>query len=233
MNETRTLSLLQAIDLQLDKVSQELETLLLRIGETDELVAARQQLDDSRAKHHEIHTAQKELEYEIDRLSEKIMLEEKALYHGKGQSSRELDGLRRGIESVKANRREVEDRVLDLMAELEQAQANVQAASSEMMRVSADWEESQRVLASRQEETSVEQARLTQERLATAARVSSEALTQYEELRRMKQGRAVAKIERNTCQGCRISLPMNTVQHARLGREMVFCPSCSRILISG
>jgi len=55
-------------------------------------------------------------------------------------------------------------------------------------------------------------------------------LSLYETLRREKRGRAVSRIERATCLGCRIALPMGVVQHVRAGRELVFCPSCGRVL---
>ena len=54
----------------------------------------------------------------------------------------------------------------------------------------------------------------------------------YENLRRVKQGRGVARIERGTCQGCRLSLPTHLVQRVRTGGLLVQCPSCERILVT-
>jgi predicted nucleic acid-binding Zn-ribbon protein len=54
----------------------------------------------------------------------------------------------------------------------------------------------------------------------------------YEKLRTAKQGRAVATVLRETCQGCRISLPSNLVQRMRAGAT-VQCVSCERILVAG
>jgi predicted nucleic acid-binding Zn-ribbon protein len=45
-----------------------------------------------------------------------------------------------------------------------------------------------------------------------------------------RQGRAVAKVERGMCGGCRISLPMTVLQKARSGLDVVQCVSCERIL---
>ncbi|MGH7863307.1 MAG: zinc ribbon domain-containing protein, partial [Candidatus Dormibacteraceae bacterium] len=73
-------------------------------------------------------------------------------------------------------------------------------------------------------------AALDAERGKVARSVAPASLAQYEQLRRDKRGRAVSKVERSTCQGCRIALPMGLVQRVRAGRDFVFCPSCGRIL---
>jgi predicted nucleic acid-binding Zn-ribbon protein len=53
----------------------------------------------------------------------------------------------------------------------------------------------------------------------------------YENLRLKRQGRAVARVERGTCQGCRIGLPTHLVQRVRTGAMLVQCPTCERILV--
>ena len=53
----------------------------------------------------------------------------------------------------------------------------------------------------------------------------------YERLRSGRQGRAVARVERSICQGCRIGLPSHLVQRVRSGVVLVQCPSCERILV--
>jgi predicted nucleic acid-binding Zn-ribbon protein len=61
--------------------------------------------------------------------------------------------------------------------------------------------------------------------------VDPKTLSFYDALRAKHQGRAVAKVERGTCGGCRISLPMSLLQRARSGSHvMVQCSSCERIL---
>lgn len=232
MNEARTLYQLQTIDLEVDALTQEIEGVEARIGETEGLAGARQQLDDIRRKLHELQTAQQELEWEVERLSEKIGREEGRLYRGQVRNPKELDALRRDVENLKRNRSEVEDRILEVMAEVEQTQAEAEASQKELGRIVGEWEEEQRMLADRQAELAARLVQLRQGRQASAAVVPAGLLAAYEDLRRTKRGRAVARIERNTCQGCHISLPMSIVQHARTGRELVYCPSCGRVLFA-
>jgi predicted nucleic acid-binding Zn-ribbon protein len=62
------------------------------------------------------------------------------------------------------------------------------------------------------------------------SRIPADTLALYEALRKRRQGRAIARIERNSCGGCRISLPVDTITNVRRGAGLVQCPSCERIL---
>ena len=42
----------------------------------------------------------------------------------------------------------------------------------------------------------------------------------------------MAKLDRNLCLGCRISLPANFVTKARAGNTLVQCPNCERMLVA-
>ena len=232
MNETRTLHQLQTIDSEVDALTQESANVQARIGETAELLEARQRLDDARQRLHNHQTAQREQEWQVDILTEKTTKEEDRLYRGQIHSSRELESIRKEVEILKGSRRKLEDAILDLMVEVEQMQAEVASQQAELARVSAEWEDNQRTLAERQAQVEARLAELGRARKALASTLGADVLATYEDLRRMGRGRAVARIERNTCQGCRISLPMSIVQHVRAGRELVHCPSCRRVLFA-
>jgi uncharacterized protein len=76
--------------------------------------------------------------------------------------------------------------------------------------------------------TTLEQLRGRRQR--EEERVERADLVLYNRLRRARAGRAVAKVERGTCQGCRITLPTTVFQRARSGLKIVQCTSCERIL---
>lgn len=72
---------------------------------------------------------------------------------------------------------------------------------------------------------------LGQERQAVASEVTPQTLELYEGVK-SKKGQAVAKVEQGRCQGCRLNLPINEWQRARVG-DVVQCSSCGRILYLG
>jgi len=58
----------------------------------------------------------------------------------------------------------------------------------------------------------------------------ADVLSTYEKLLEAREGQALAELDRRVCQGCYVSVPNNI--YVRLARytELVFCPSCGRIL---
>ena len=99
----------------------------------------------------------------------------------------------------------------------------------------ADWQADQEELrrgqgaGRRRDASSGRRAR----RAGTADMDSGNAGPVRDAARRAKAGRAVARVERGTCQGCRITLPTHLVQRVRAGGMLVQCPSCERILVAG
>jgi predicted nucleic acid-binding Zn-ribbon protein len=60
--------------------------------------------------------------------------------------------------------------------------------------------------------------------------IDGDLLRTYDHVRRAHQGKGVAKVDRNLCLGCRISLPVSTVNKARNPNNLIQCPNCERIL---
>lgn len=232
MNEARTLDQLQGVDLEIDALSQELASVHSQLGETEELRGARERLDDARKRFHLLETSQRELEAEVEDAAEKIRLEERKLYQGQSRSPRELSGIQREVENLKKARRATEDRLLDIMDQLEHSQTELDAQEKALATVTAEWEAGQSGLKLRVSELDSRLAERKQARARVAATVPPPTLAIYENLRSNRGGRGVARIERNACQGCRITLPTSIVAHARQGRELVTCPSCGRILVA-
>ena len=73
-------------------------------------------------------------------------------------------------------------------------------------------------------------AALALEREEVLRLVAQNLIPMYESLRKSRGGVAVARVERNMCQGCRLSLPTGDVQKARTSQGTVLCSSCGRIL---
>jgi hypothetical protein len=55
-------------------------------------------------------------------------------------------------------------------------------------------------------------------------------LKRYETMRRTKQGRAVSKVDQNSCQWCRVILTPSELQLVRISPDLQTCTNCGRIL---
>jgi len=221
---------LQEIDSALDACKASLADIESRLGEADELAEARQRTLEHQEALQEVEKQQREQEWQIDDLRQKIEPLEKKLYGGTIRNPKELADLQQDVDSLKRRQRGLEDRDLEIMVAVEEAQKEAEEAQRSLSETEEAWQTEQDRL--RQEQTSLRQEieDLEAQRTEQVGLIEPATLTLYEALREAHQGRAVAKVERGTCQGCRISLPMNVVRRVRSGDELVQCTSCERIL---
>ena len=168
-------------------------------------------------------------EWEVEDMRSRTALLEEKLYGGSVRNPKELVSLQEQVEHLKKGRRGQEDKLLDIMAEVETVQNRVAAKREELQRMEEDWRQEQSFLSREQAELRASLADLEQKREQLAARIDGVSLELYHDLRR-RQGRAVARVEQGMCQGCRLVLSMNELQRARMGQELVQCSSCQRIL---
>ena len=230
MNKAKQLYELQEVDLEIQHKAEVLTQVKGQLGRDDDLVAARSVLDTAKKQLADLEHQQKTEDWELDDLGSKISAVEKKLYVGSLKNPRELTGFQQELEMLKAQRGEREDKLLAIMMDVETAQQDVSRKTSDLAAIEKDWNENQQKLSNQQTELEAELAKLEQKRELIAGQTDSASLRLYEEMRRAKQGQAVAKVMQGRCQGCRISLPMSDQQRASMGHELVQCSNCGRIL---
>lgn len=230
VNMARKLYELQEIDLEIDAKNEALTLVVSRLGDSEALAEARVSLATEEERLVELERSQRDVEREVEDLRSKVALLEEKLYGGSVKNPKELASLQEQVEHLKRKRRGQEDKVLDIMTEVEAMQKNVSLKSREVARIDEDWRAEQAMLSGEQAELNAALADLDQKRKDLISRIDAASLELYQGLRRKRQGRAVAKVEQGMCQGCRIVLPLNVLQRARIGQELVQCSSCERIL---
>jgi hypothetical protein len=123
-----------------------------------------------------------------------------------------------------------EDELLDLMVRAEESQTALREAEQSLAEAEGRWRREQEELATEKERLEGELAELGERRRQQSGLIEARVLALYDNLWERRQGRAVVKVERGMCGGCRISLPMSVLQKARSGLDVVQCVSCERIL---
>lgn len=233
MTSAADLFALQEIDLQRDARRAIIADIDARLGETEELLDAREIVEDTEAALARLKRRQRESDAQIQDLEAKINPLNTRLYDGSVRNPKELTDLQKELESLIARRSAMDDQGLALMDSVEAATRNLEVARRELASVEADWQASQEELARNRARAETEHATLDVQRENATRGMDPVALSRYEALRISRQGRAVSRIERGVCQGCRITLPTHLTQRVRTGLELVNCPSCERLLVSG
>ena len=71
---------------------------------------------------------------------------------------------------------------------------------------------------------------LSDQRETLAAGISAIEIALYNRVRTHHKGRAIAKVERDTCESCRTGIPTSQIQALRSGVNPVRCDNCGLIL---
>lgn len=221
---------LQQIDSAVDAATAGLAAVEEQLGESEELIAGRQAIEERREALNALRDRQRNLEWQVEDLRARLSTVEGKLYGGSVPNPRELKGLKEEADVFSGQIRRLEDELLNLMVEADDGEAALKEAESSLGAMEARWGEDQKDLLGQKERLEGELAELGQERSRQSGRIDPRMLSIYDRLRESRQGRAVAKVERGMCQGCRISLPVSVLQKARSGFEVVQCVSCERIL---
>ena len=171
-------------------------------------------------------------EMERQSLDEKIQGEEKRLYSGRINNSKELMNLEQEIASLKRRRTRLDDQMLEKMFALEEAQKTQAASAGKLTNIERRWHTHLANLREQLAAVETELGELETETAGLRAQLAPGDLATYDELRRKKAGRAVAHIVSGRCEGCQVALPMLVISRARQP-GLAFCNQCGRILLAG
>ena len=230
MSKGRQLYDLQEIDLEIDAKRDALSEVVSRLGDSAVVDQSRLSLARDEESLAELERSQRELEREVEDLQAKAAVSEERLYGGTVKNPKELASLQEQVANLKGRMKGLDDKTLDIMSELETVQQQVSSKRQELAKVEEEWQEEQASLSQKQAELNSALATMEKKRKDLASKLDTASLELYQALRRIRQGKAVAKVEQGVCQGCRIALPMSELQRAKIGQELVQCSSCERIL---
>jgi predicted nucleic acid-binding Zn-ribbon protein len=228
MSAAKQLYELQELDLEIDSQEQALGLATSQLGESQAVLKLQGQLQKEQQRLEELKRKQHTAEWEIEDLSTRLATAEKKLFSGDIKNPKELASLQHEVEMFKNKRSQLEEKALEIMEQVELAEAGIAKTNSELEEMRAEWQQQQRELSDNVERLKAILSNLRQKRQLLSEEIPPQAVELYQGLRKAK-GTAVARVEQGICRGCRISLPMTELQKARSGK-LVKCSSCGRIL---
>ena len=230
MTTVRQLYALQEVDLDIDRVDRSLaeaeEELKTEIS--IENLESTLQAEEERLKEVEGRHSDNQMETSIRRERSESL--ESRLYDGSMVNARDLESLQHEAANVRSLLEQNEAVSLELSIQLEESQTRCAELHIELTEARARWESRRDELNRLVNDLHAERSDYERQRDLLAGQLEQSALRRYEALRRSKGGRAVAKVERDLCQGCRMSLPTQLRQRVKSGRQTVNCSSCGRML---
>ena len=230
MSGVKQLYGLQEIDLRLAEEEARRESLLSKLADRSELQASAGRLERLEKRSGELSARSRAFERLVAEVEQTLERLDDRLYGGGVTNPQQLAAAQEERAFTSARKKEAEDQLLETMIDLDElepvlAEARETAARLEEERPGLEnaWREQEREAVALIET-------LRADRAALLPVMPANLLPLYESLRKSKSGRAMALVERGTCQGCRLSLTTQETQRARSGQQIVQCSSCGRIL---
>ena len=230
MTSIRALIKLQGLDSELTSRHEQLDNIRQQLEDTEELDTLRTEVAELRQLAHTLEQEQKSADWEVAQIAQQVSTEEAKLYGGSVKNPKELASLDQEVKSLNGRKKQLEETALEALSRVEEQQAKLDKAQAQLDATQAERDALEHTLQAAQSTLEREVSVLDSERKAVAASVPARDLSIYGTLLASKQGRAVTRIERATCQGCRINLPNIIQQRVRTDQTLVQCPSCGRLL---
>jgi predicted nucleic acid-binding Zn-ribbon protein len=172
-------------------------------------------------------------ELELKTLEEKREKFQGQLYSGAISNPRQLSDLQEEVQMLTREIAKVEDRMLELMESLETERSEIDAREERVKEAGAELEEVRAKYETTGSRLRSEIQELAAKRAEQAARVNAQLLKRYEQIRARQGNLGLVKITDDTCPGCRIGLPSETVKALKAGRANLTCDNCGRLLLWG
>jgi predicted nucleic acid-binding Zn-ribbon protein len=145
-------------------------------------------------------------------------------------NAKELQSLQQEVQNLRAQQGRQEDRVLEVIDNVESLQEMARYKQAALQEVEDTWKQESSSLIARSDQLEAHLQELKQKRGQLTSTIEAQLVERYDKMRRTKQGRAISRVEQNSCQWCRVILTPSELQHVRISTELQTCTNCGRIL---
>ena len=221
---------LQETDLVIDAREKRLADVRRRLADDTAVTSARERVAELDLRLQAPSARRRDLELDVQQLTDRLTSVHDRLYSGSITSPRELSAYEADRQHLQKRRGAEEDRLLEVMVEVDELRSARSRAAQELERIDAERRTDVKELEEDERELIAALEALRQSRDGIAPAIPPATLSVYEGLRKSRDGVAVARVVRSMCEGCRLTLPTMELQRAKSSQSIVQCSSCRRIL---
>lgn len=225
-----TLYQLQQLDLELERVIAEQHALESSLQGDSVLKKLRAEHTTAQQQLNLGLQAQKEAEWALEELDRRLRMQEQRLYSGVVTNPKELHALQQEVQHLRAQQSRQEEMTLEVILTTESLQEVANSKTEALQRAQEKWLETNASGMIRRDQLEAKRQELLTNREQFVSNIDTQLLSRYEALKRTKQGRAVSKVDQNSCQWCRVILTPSELQRVRTTTDLQMCSNCGRIL---
>jgi predicted nucleic acid-binding Zn-ribbon protein len=233
MSTVRQLYQLQLVDGEGDEKGGRLADVEASLGESDDLIRAREAVVETEDVLAQERKELRELELDLAGVEAKLKANQERLYSGRVRNPKELSNLQEEAGALRRRCSELEDAQLELMIAIEEDEAELAERQARLRQIEGTWRDEQAGLQSEKERLELRLLELDEQREGMRARISPADLALYDDLRDRGGGTGVALLRRGICQICGVDVPTGVARAVERGEGVYFCPICNRLLYGG
>jgi uncharacterized protein len=229
LKEIEQLLRLQERDQKIKLLKAELETVPLEERRIDQFLAAKSSaFEQAKQRSREIELQRKRLELDAQARRESVLKYKTQQFQTRKNDEFQAIGLE--IQRFEKEIEHIEDHEIELMEQTEQIQKEVAAFEAELEAGKRQAEVQQVDLKRKESALAAQLREAEKDREQIAHGLDPDLLFQYRRLFVSKGGDAVVPVEHEYCTGCHMKNTSALVHRVKLGRDVVHCEQCGRIL---
>lgn len=224
---------LQQIDSTIDLARARLAEIETELAADQDLRAARSKAEAAVAIQGQASAEGRAAEDALSSQRRKLDETEAKLYGGSVQNPKALQELQAEAEALRRHLATLEDRALEAMVRVEEAEAASDASQTALELTEAEAAGRQQSLSRERQALAGSLSQRAIEREVALSGIEAADLRLYQGLRDSGRSLAVALLEDGSCGACGLTLSASDLQLVRAAAALVRCRQCGRILYAG
>ena len=222
---------LQKIDSQVDEINKVKGELPLEVQDLeDEIEGLNTRIENINAEIEEFNSLTKQRKREIDQA--KIQISHYKEQQNNVRNNREFDAITKEIEYQELEIELAEKRLKEYSVAIKNKKAQLESAEAVASERNVDLAAKKSELESIEAETADQVAALEAKADKAKVKIDERLLAAYNRIRRsVRNGLAVVTVKRDACGGCFNRIPPQRQADIRLGKKLIVCEYCGRILV--
>ena len=221
---------LQTLDRSISNLRKDLSETEASLTDDSAVVKAGSIFRQISTAHQTVNKNQREIEREVQRLTDRKDSIESKIYAGEINNPKELTALQDEVANISDLVEAKEEVLLTSMEETERYDQGLAKATAQLKTAEISHQEKVADLKSKQQQL-IDQLHAEEPAQQTARELCSENLLHiYDRVGKANKGIAIALVESDRCSECRLSIPKKLLETLKTANEFVYCNSCGRIL---
>lgn len=231
MSQARQLYQLQELDDQIRQIQARLKEIHHTLHNDEAIQHAQANVEKTELALKPLRNQSKDLELDLESTTQKAEENENRLYSGAVTNTKEMQDMQNELASLKARQEKLEESMLDVMMQLETAEAAFHDAQATLEKTIKQRNAANESMLLEQENKQGKLQTLQHQREALRTNIEAAHLKIYDQLVPRTRGQAVTRMKSDgTCSLCGVQQTRTNETDIRRG-NVTQCSNCRRILI--